>query len=205
MYAVSIPHKRVSGGLTTYAYYNGFGGVKTEDIDTNGNDWLYGYQSSGGTADPWSRLRSKTDPLGNQGLMPHRDQSERFIRVQQQQLHSECHHNARRLRASDQRAEAAVAVFIELRHCEHVLQLLRRESNRIHVESCSTTSGSSCSTYGPTNTYDMLGRLVSSVQSGSNATGTNTYNENDVLTQLSPAPSGENIKQGQHITTAWAG
>ena len=44
----------------------------------------------------------------------------------------------------------------------------------------------------------MLGRLVSSVQSGSNATGTNTYNENDVLTQLSPAPSGENIKQGQN-------
>lgn len=194
-----FPTKRVSGGLTTYAYYNGFGGVKTEDIDTNGNDWLYGYQSSGGTADPWSRLRSKTDPLGNQGLMTPTvtslngsfefnsnnsiqnvtttlDGYGRPINVQKQQSPSSSNYDT--VSTSYNFSGVNPTVFTS--------------------NPCSTTSGSSCSTYGPTNTYDMLGRLVSSVQSGSNATGTNTYNENDVLTQLSPAPSGENIKQGQN-------
>ena len=71
---------------------------------------------------------------------------------------------------------------------------------------CSVASATLCgTTYGPTTTYDMLGRPVSSVQTGSNATDTITYNENDVTSVLTPAPSGENSKvtENEYNALGW--
>jgi RHS repeat-associated protein len=63
---------------------------------------------------------------------------------------------------------------------------------------CSAASGSQCATtYGPTagGSVSAAGLVSTTLtQSGSNATATTTYNENDVTTITTPAPSGENSK-----------
>ena len=90
-------------------------------------------------------------------------------------------------------------------HIEHFQAVADNEQVQA-TNPCSEPASTPCGiSYGPTNTYDMLGRLVSSVQSGSNATTTITYNENDVTSVLTPAPSGENSKgtEKQYNALGW--
>jgi hypothetical protein len=204
-----FPTKRVSGGLTTYAFYNGYGGVKTEDEDANGNNTFYCYNNTtttscgGGTADPWNRVMAVIDPLNNevfktysvtsltssftfngnssiQGGTTTFDGYGRVINVQRPQSPT----------GSNYDTTSIYRTFPSGIHVNEQIQ---------STNPCSVASATLCGTsYGPTNTYDMLGRLISSVQTGSNATSTITYSENDVLTAITPAPSGENKKQVQN-------
>jgi YD repeat-containing protein len=56
-----FPTSMTAGGLTTSATYDGYGGVKLTHVDPNpsGNTTIYGY------TDPWNRVNSIQDPLGN--------------------------------------------------------------------------------------------------------------------------------------------
>jgi RHS repeat-associated protein len=56
---VVFPTSISRGGVTTYATWSGLGAVKLTDKDANGNTTTYTY------ADPWNRLTSIQDPLGN--------------------------------------------------------------------------------------------------------------------------------------------
>jgi RHS repeat-associated protein len=188
------------GGLTTYATWNGTGGVKTEDEDANGNITIYGYKNSSGTADPWWRVMSVTDPLSNktwntytatsfessfefnssssiQDTTKTFDGYGRLINVQRQQGVGSSNYDT--VSYSYNFSGVNPTVFTSM--------------------PCSQTSGNSCgSTYGNTTMPDMLGRVLSvtNTNSGPGAV-TNTYTQNDVVTKLSPAPSGENTKQTQ--------
>lgn len=191
---------RTKGGLTTYSTWNSTGGVKLTDKDANGNVTTYGYDGNcGSTADPWWRVGSITDPLSNevcksysatsfessyefnsnnsiQNVITTLDGYGRPINVQKQQSPSATNYDT----TSTSRNFSGVnpTVF---------------KSNP-----CSAASGSRCSTYGPTSTFNMFGQLMTSVQSGSNATVADTYAAGtagyDTKSVLSPAPSGENTK-----------
>jgi YD repeat-containing protein len=60
---------------------------------------------------------------------------------------------------------------------------------------CVQTSDQPCSTYN-TSLVDPLGRTISTTDA-LGGTVTNTYNQNDVLSVLGPAPPGENVKSTQ--------
>ena len=63
-------------------------------------------------------------------------------------------------------------------------------------EPCPATLGGVCPTLVHTSAYDALGRLVSEATT-SNETVSNTLTNQDVLSELSPAPAGENVKETQ--------
>ncbi len=63
-------------------------------------------------------------------------------------------------------------------------------------EPCITSLGSGCPTVGVTKTSDFLGRPLTVVDANGGTT-TYTYNQNDVIATLSPAPSGEHTKTVQ--------
>jgi RHS repeat-associated protein len=64
-----FPTSVTKGGLTTSSTWNGIGGVKVTDVGPNGTaqTTTYGYTACvGGTASPFWRSMSVTDPMGNQ-------------------------------------------------------------------------------------------------------------------------------------------
>lgn len=195
----------VGTGLSTQYTYDATGGVTLTSIDPNSNVTHYCYAagtSCSGAADPWWRTMSVTDPLSNQtfytytatsvesslefnssssiqNVITTNDGYGRPIEIQKQQGVGSSNYDT--VSISRNFSGVQPTVFTS--------------------NPCSATlypaAGSTCTSHGPTNTYDMFGRLVKSQQSGSNATDTITYNENDVLSVLTPAPSGENQKQVQ--------
>ena len=60
-----FPTSVTSGGLTTYKTWDCDGGVPLTSKDANGNVTTYGYVNVAGTADPFWRVSSVTDSLGN--------------------------------------------------------------------------------------------------------------------------------------------
>jgi RHS repeat-associated protein len=197
--------ERTKGGLSTYSHWNSYGGVKTEDVDANGNVTLYCYNNTAGTscngsvADPWSRVMAIVDPLNNEVFKTYSptglttdfsfnagnsvknatttlDGYGRPINVQKQQGPSASNWDT----ASTFRSFSSVLPSTQT------------------TNPCSQTLGAQCgTTYGPTVSGAVLtGGLFESIttQSGSNAVTKTTYNEGDVTSILSPAPSGENTK-----------
>jgi len=196
---------RTQGGLATYSYYNGYGAVKTEDTDANGNHTFYCYNNTTGTtcngtvADPWSRVRAVVDPLNNEVFKTYSatsltsdfsfnsgssvndvtttlDGYGRTTNMQKQQGPSSSNYDT----VSTYRGFGSVIPTVQT------------------TNPCSTSSGSQCgTTYGPTasGSVSPAGILTSILtQSGSNAVTKTTYDENDVTSILGPSPSGENTK-----------
>jgi len=62
---------------------------------------------------------------------------------------------------------------------------------------CQAAANTSCASGFSTKTYDALGRPLVST-SAALGTITNTYTQNDVLSVLGPAPTGEVVKQKQY-------
>jgi RHS repeat-associated protein len=191
------------GGLTTYAWYNSTGGVKTKDEDASLNYTNYCYNTGsnciGGTADPWWRILQVIDPLSNTAVKSYTattlESSMEFNSNNSiQNIVTTLDGYGRTINAQKQQGVSAsnydtVSTYYNFTGVNPTTQ---------STVPCSQSLATQCgTTYGPTNTYDMLGRLLTSVQSGSNATLTNVYSENDVLSKLDPAPSGENHKQSQ--------
>jgi hypothetical protein len=195
--------KNVTTGDYTSSTWNCTGGVKLTDTDASGNTTTYGYVNSSNHADPWWRVMSILDPLSNktwntytvtsfesslefnssnsiQNLVETFDGYGRIIDTQKQQGVGSSNYDT-------------VSTYYTFPTGSQVNPTVQT------TMPCSTTLGVKCgTTYGPTSTYDMLGRVISSNQSGSNATDAISYSENDVLSVLGPAPSGENTKQVQN-------
>ena len=195
------------GGLTVSSTWNGVGGVKTQDTDANGNATLYGYQycsqSINTKADPFWRVVSVTDPLGNtfcktyptgsspdtitnafsfnsgnsaQNVTQTTDGYGRLINTQKQQSPSSSNYDTVSTTYSSNGIPTNVYSYLP----------------------CTTTLGSTCSggVVG-SSFYDMLGRLIS-VQDTGGGVDAITYAQNDVHSSAGPAPSLENTKQTQN-------
>jgi YD repeat-containing protein len=192
-----------TGGLTTSKTWNCTGGVPLTSKDASGNTTTYGYVNSSGTADPLWRVMSVTDRLGNEiwqtypsGSSPNTigsnftfnsgnsvqnttkttDGYGRTINVQKQQGPSATRYDTVSTEYGWSGNYRTVTVTLP----------------------CSTTSGAQCSfSSGETITnLNPLGQPYTVTDGGGGVT-TITYPQNDVLTVLGPAPSGENVKQVQ--------
>jgi RHS repeat-associated protein len=209
---------RTKGGLTTYSYYNGYGGVKTEDVDANGNITTYCYNNTtglscnGASADPWSRVMAIIDPLNNEVFKTYSvtnltsdfsfgsgsvnnfattlDGYGRTINVQKQQGPSSSNYDT----VSIYRGFSTVIPTVQT------------------TNPCPEPLGTPCgTTYGPTAggtaVSNINGAFLESTltKSGSNATTTTTHFKNWLTSILSPAPSGENTKgtQNQYNGAGW--
>jgi RHS repeat-associated protein len=188
------------GGLTTYSTWNGVGSVKLTDKDANGNTTTYGYVNALGTADPYWRVMSVTDPLSNEVWKTYPTGSSPDT------INSSFTFNSSN---SIQNTTKTVDVYGRTSNVQTQQSPLATNydtaspvygwsTNYRTVASslpCATTSGSTCPTT-HTNYYDPLGRLYQGA-TVSNETVTHTYTQNDDLVVLSPAPGNENNKQVQ--------
>lgn len=188
------------GGLTTNTTYNGVGGVKLTDKDASGNTTTYGYANSSGTADPYWRVMSVTDPLNNEvwktypsGSSPDTVNSSFTFNsgnsIQNTTVTTDGY--GRKSNVQAQQSPSAT-------NYDTASPVYGWSTNYRTVATslpCTTTSGSTCATV-HTNYYDPLGRLYQGV-TNSNETLTHTYTQNDDLVVLSPAPTNENNKQVQ--------
>jgi YD repeat-containing protein len=178
------------GGLTTSATYNGYGGVKLTHVDPSGNTTTYGY------SDPWNRVTSIQDPLGNtvyktysatsltndfafgssvNNVTTTLDGYGRAVLNQKQQAPSSSNWDTVSTTYNFGGVQPTVYTSIP----------------------CTQSAGNPCSgTAGVTKSYDMLGRLVNSADGGG-GTDAITYTQNDVLSQLGPPSPNENAKQVQ--------
>jgi RHS repeat-associated protein len=198
-----FPTSVTKGGLTTSSTWNGVGGVKVTDVGPNGSinqKTIYGYVNSSGTADPFWRVKSVTDPLSNtvwktypsgsypdtlnssftfnsnasiQNTTTTTDGYGRTVNVQTQQSPTSTSY------------DTVSTQYGWFDHYRWVTTSLP----------CTTTSGGTCgSTHA--NYFDPLGRLYQGI-TNSSETVTNTFTQNDELRVLSPAPANENNKQVQ--------
>jgi len=200
-----FPTSVTKGGLTTKSTWNCTGGVKLTDTDANGNVTNYGYTDCvSGVADPFWRVMSVTDPLGNKACKTNPSASSpdtvnssftfnsgnsiqnttttmdgygRTINVQGQQGPTATNYDT---------GSTTYGWSGNYRQVQATLP-------------CSQTLGSLCSFNSPqptTSLFDPLGR-PHTLTDGGGGVVTKTYTQNDVLTVLSPAPANENNKKTQ--------
>lgn len=200
-----FPTSIKKGGLTTSSTWYAMGGVKRTDTDANvptGNTTTYSYEENcGSKADPWWRLGSVTDPMSNQVCKAYTATSfsssfafgssvnntttttdgfgRPMLTQKQQGLNSTAYDTVATgyhwgLSAS---AEDLFSVTTSL-PCQGTLGF-----------------GGNCPSL--ETDQDVLGRVVQTAFRGFNST-TNVYTQNDVLTTVGPASSGENVKQVQN-------
>jgi len=205
-YAVPFPTKIENMGTTiaTSAYYDCTGGVRLKDGDANGNLTTYGYKTATGVADPYWRLSSTTDAIGTatvyktyptssqpttfwssdfvfnsgnsiEGTLQTLDSYGRTIGVQKAQSPSGSSYDT----VSSAYSWTADAPYFQVQTSQP----------------CSQTSGNPCASFVHTLEQGVLGPYTQTT--ASNETLTTTYTQNDVLSVLSPAPTGENVKQTQ--------
>jgi RHS repeat-associated protein len=195
-----FPTSVSKGGLTTYSTWNGTGGVKLTDKDASLNTTIYGYQNSSGTADPFWRLMSVTDPLSNElwktypsGSSPSTVNSS-FTFNSGSSIQNTTGTTDGYGRTTNVQTQQSPSVT----NYDTATTAYNWSTNYRTVatsQPCSTTSGGTCTDV-HTNYYDPLGRLYEKATT-SNETVTHTYTENDDLVVLSPAPANENNKQVQ--------
>jgi YD repeat-containing protein len=187
--------KDVSTGLATQATWEGYGAVETSSTDPSGNPTMYGYGS-----DPFSRVMSIEDPQENTvyktyptGSSPDTMNSSFTFNsgssIQSTTLTTDGYGR----NVNSQTLQSPTSTTYD------TLSTSYAWSSNYHTaavsQPCSATSGGSCSTV-HTQYFDPLGRLYEETTL-SNETVQHTYTQNDDLTVLEPAPSGENVKQVQ--------
>jgi RHS repeat-associated protein len=196
-----FPTSITKGGLTSSSTWNGVGGVKLSDTDPNGKTTNYGYTSSGGTADPFWRVMSVTDPLGYQayktyptGSSPDTANSSFTFGVSIQNTTATTDGYGRTINV--QREQGPSSTSYDTTSTQYLWSGNYRELQT--TLPCTATSGSQCP-FSPGVTTALLDplRRPYTVTDGGGGTVTNTYQQNDVLTVLGPAPAGENTKQVQ--------
>ena len=188
-----FPTSMTTGGLTTSATYNGIGGVKLTHTDANGNVTTYGY------TDPWNRVTSIQDTLGNTVYKTYSVTSSgtsfafgssvdnttttfdgygRRVNVQKQQGPG----------SSNYDTVSAAYGFVG-----------GGSPNQAYITTnvpCTEPLNSTC---GGTNQIfrDMLGRVGWTSTPATGEYVSTQYLQNDVLSALGPASTGENLKQVQ--------
>jgi hypothetical protein len=206
-YAVPFPTsvKNVGTGLTTTAYYDCTGGVKLMDGDANGNITTYGYKTSTGTADPYWRVSSVTDPYSAVAYRTYPTGSSPDTSGYSFEFNSNNSIEATTLTTdgygrpiNSQTDQSPTGSTFDTLSASYAWQTSGTYNNyykTLTSQPCSVALGSSCT--GVHASYiDPLGRTYVSTTT-SNEMLTTTYPQNDVLSVLSPAPSGENNKQVQ--------
>ncbi|MGA7769965.1 MAG: hypothetical protein WCA27_27530 [Candidatus Sulfotelmatobacter sp.] len=178
------------GGLTSHATHNCDGGVITSSTDPNGAVTSYEYTNAGGTADPFWRVSSVTDPLSYVGYTIYGantvEKKFSFGSSVQDSI-STVDGYGRRIRTQTKNNGAYDTVT--------TVYGVSTDTVKTSIP-CSEPLGSDCSTGFTTSYYDGGGR-VNSVVDGGGRTLTNTYTQNDSAWTLSPAPSGEHTKSEQ--------
>lgn len=199
--------KNVGTGLTTTATWDATGGVKLTDADANGNTTRYCYTTgsgcSGGTADPFWRPLSVTDPLGNLANKTYPSGSSPDLingsftfnsSSSVENVTSISDPYARPTNKQIQQSPSSTAY-------DTASTQYSWNGNYQQIQTtqpCSTALKGQCSFSSATSTslIDPLGRAYT-VTDGGGGVVKKTYTQNDVLTVLTPAPSGENNKQFQ--------
>jgi len=202
-----FPTSISKGGLTTYSTWNGLGGVKLSDKDASGNTTTYCYTTgtgcSGGTVDPFWRPQSATDPLGNvvnktypSGFSPTTLNSSFAFNSGNSTQNITGTIDGYGRSTNTQTKQSPSAANYDTTSKQYGWSGTYRQIQS--TLPCSTTSASQCSFSSATTTslIDALGRPYT-ITDGGGGVVTKTYPQNDVLTVLSPSPSGENNKQFQ--------
>jgi RHS repeat-associated protein len=199
-----FPTSISKGGLTTNLTWNGIGGVKLTDVDANGNTTSYCYNTgtgcSGGTADPFWRILSVTDPLGYvvyltypSGSSPDAVNSSFTFNsgnsIQNTTVTTDGYGRAINLQTQQSPTATNYDTVSTTYNWSTTFRTIATS------QPCSTTVGQSCTTV-HTNYLDPLSRLYQETTT-SNETLTHTYTQNDDLAVLNPAPSGEHVKSVQ--------
>jgi RHS repeat-associated protein len=193
--------KNVGTGINTSATYDCTGGVKLHDMDASGNVTIYGYQSSGGAADPLWRVMSITDPLGNETWKTY-FQSGPIGPYTESALSFGTSSVDNEWRTTDgygrpilfQKAQSSGGSNYDTVSTAYNFSGVN--PTVFTSIPCSAASAATCPN-GVTTTLDMFGRPLTIVDGGG-GTDTISYSQNDVLTTLSPYPSGENNKAVQN-------
>ena len=183
-----FPTSITNGGLTTSSTWNGIGGVKVTDKDASGNTTTYGY------TDPWNRVTSIQDPLGN---TVNKSYSATTL-ASTFSFGSSVNNTTKTTDGYGRPINSQTQQGPTSSNYDTVSTAYNWSGNYRTVatsQPCTTTSGLLCSRV-HTNYMDPLGRLHQE-STTSNETRAHTYTQNDDLAILSPAPSGENVKQVQ--------
>jgi RHS repeat-associated protein len=181
-----------SGGLTTSTTWDCNGGVVTQSKDANQQPTNFGYTTQGGTADPFWRVLSVTDPLGyttwntyttapsakETSLTFNNNASGSDVLVTLDGLG--------RPSVSQVRAAPGSGVF------DNTVTYGYGWGSTGQVLTQTIPGGAALTT----TQLDALGRAGSTTDGGGGVVST-IYSQNDVLRGVSPPPAGENSKQRQ--------
>ena len=196
-----FPTSVSKGGVTTYSTWNGYGAVKLTDQDANGATTTYGYSACvGGAIDPFWRVMSVIDPLGNETCKTYPSGSSPDISSSSFAFNGGASIQSTTTTTDGygrpvnrQTAQAPGSGNYDT--VSTVYSWLGTSFSVATSQRCTEPLGSGCTAV-HTRQYDVLRRMQSATTTG-NETLTHTYTQNDDLAVLSPAPSGENNKQVQ--------
>ncbi len=174
------------------------GGILTSITGENGEQKTVGFQSQTGTADPFWRVLSETDPLGNVTWKIYTPATnttgasvETYLNFPVSNPSSTVDtlvtlDSLGRVSKSQQRTAPSATTF------DNTIQYGYGWSSTGQFLTKTVPGGSAITT----TQLDALGR-TQSVVDGANGTLTSAYTKNDVLSSLGPAPNGENLKKKQ--------
>jgi len=196
-----FPTSITKGALTTSSTWNGTGAVKLTDTEANGKVTTYGYTACvGGTADPFWRVMSTTDPLGNTVCNTYPTSSSADTANSSFTFNSGNSIRNRTVTSDGygrvtnvQTQQGPSASSYDTVSTSYGWSTNYRTVAK--SQSCSVPLNGNCAAV-HTSYFDTLGRLYQK-KTTSNETLTHTYTQNDDLAVLGPAPSGENTKQVQ--------
>jgi RHS repeat-associated protein len=196
--SVSLP----VDGLTSSQQWNCSGGVPTMSTDANGQSTTYGYVNQSGTADPFWRQTSVTDPLGNTTWTIYASPT-----VQESQLvfngglstedTIKTADSLGRLSFIQKRQAPGSSNFDSTQYTYGWMANVGRFT-RITVPYGGAQGQSAPGGTAVTTTQmDTLGRTLSVTDGGGGST-TYQYTNQDTLATVGPAPAGENTKRKQY-------
>lgn len=199
-----FPTSITKGGLTTSYTWNGTGGVMLTQVGPNGSSQTstYGYAGcSGGAADPFWRVMSVTDPLGNEvcnsypsGSAPDTISSGFTFNSGNSVQNTIITTDGYGRTTNVQKQQGPSATGYDTVSTTYSWS----SGDRIVLTNvpCTANLNSSCN-YTNTIYLDPLGRDVLSGFGVTAGYVQYQYLQNDILSTLAPQPSGENVKQVQ--------
>ena len=188
-----FPTSLTKAGLTTSSTWNGAGGVKLTDVDPNGNTTTYGYTNSSGTADPFWRVNSVTDPLSNVVWIIYGTntvETKMSFSSSVEDSITTVDGYGRKIRTQTANGSSYDTVTYSYGYSSGTGETISTSVP------CSAALGADCTTGFTVATFEGAARPYSTVDGGG-GTLAYTYNQNDVVSTLSPHPNNENNKTAQ--------
>jgi len=191
--------KTTVNSLYSSKTYDCNGGVPLTSTDVNGNVTYFGYANSGGTADPYYRLMSVTDPQSNVVYKTYSPTS--FATTFSFNSGSSVLNTygtldgyGRVVNVQKQEPAGWGSNFDTVSYTYGYSTTGGLGAFRTSSVPCAGASGAHCTVGLTTSQLDYMGRL-STITDGGSGVNTFAYTQNDVTLTLSPAPSGENFKR----------